>query len=145
MSYFFTYRKQICTVCLGLVLCAAIRHLSIHCPSFFKVTEKKKKKKRRRRRRKHTKRPTTKPRYLINFASAPVPTNLWFSLHRFLWRIYTVNGDIGVSNRTWTAAVPVLYSQWVDNFIKKKEWVEGRGDLDNFSCHLIHHWKGHSL
>lgn len=43
MSYFFTYRKQICTVCLGLVLCAAIRHLSIHCPSFFKVTEKKKK------------------------------------------------------------------------------------------------------
>lgn len=91
------------------------------------------------------KNPKQQTRFLINSASAPTPTILWFSLHSFLWKIYTVNGDTGVSNRTWAAAMPALYSQCVDNFIKKKRWVEGRGDLDNFSCHLIHHWKGHSL
>lgn len=111
MSYFFTYRKQNCTVCLGLVLCAIIQHLSIYCPSFFKVTGKKR----------HKKPPNNqKTHFLINSASVPVPIIFWFSLHRFLWKIYTVNGDTGVSNRTWAAAMPALYSQSVDNFIKKK-------------------------
>lgn len=51
-----------------------------------------------------------------------MPRILCFFLHRFLWRIHTVvNGDIGVSNRTWTAAMSVLYSQCVDNFIKEKK------------------------
>lgn len=65
MSYFFTYRKQNCTVCLGLILCVAAQRLSIHCPYFFKVTTHTQKQTNKKKKKRNNTKQNAKPVFLL--------------------------------------------------------------------------------